>query len=329
MRNDAVAKCDSSVFHLAGWRQALQATYGYSFVEAGWDAGGDAVAFGRVESWLTGRRLVALPFADHCEPMLDGRQGAAALAEWIRREYEQERWRYIEIRPLDSERFAGTALAPSRSFWLHWLDLEPCAEALFRNLDKDRLQRRIRRAERAGLLYRRGATPDLLEGFYRLLLKTRRRQALLPQPRRWFENLLKFLDGQAEIRLASQGATPVGALFTLRSGGTVVYKYGCSDERFHRLGVMPFLFWKLIEESKREDAERIDFGRTDLDHAGLIAFKDHFGGRRRRLTYLRYPAEATTAGSAPGGMGPVRQLFRLLPDAAAAALGGATYKHFG
>lgn len=324
-----MAKSFISAFHSDGWRQALQATYGYSFVDARWEAGEKAVAFGGVKSWLTGRRLVSLPFADHCEPLVSGCEGAMALAEWIRREYVRGKWSYIEIRPLDSARFAGTVLAPSRSFWLHWLDLEPSAEDLFRSLKRDNLQRRIRHAERQGLLYQRGATPELLEVFYRLLLKTRRRQGLLPQPRRWFENLFKFMGGAVEIRLASQGANPVGALFTLRCEGTVVYKYGCSDERFHHLGAMPFLFWKLIEESKREGAERIDFGRTDLDHTGLIAFKDNFGGRRQRLTYFRYPAEAATASSAYDGMGLARRVFRVLPDAAAAALGGFAYRHFG
>jgi len=68
-----------------------------------------------------------------------------------------------------------------------------------------------------------------------------------------------------------------------------VYKYGCSDEKFHHLAGMPFLFWKLIEESKALGAEQIDFGRTDMDNDGLVEFKDRFGTTRQRLTYYRYP----------------------------------------
>ncbi len=30
----------------------------------------DGVVFCEVDSWLTGRRLVSLPFSDHCEPLL-------------------------------------------------------------------------------------------------------------------------------------------------------------------------------------------------------------------------------------------------------------------
>jgi lipid II:glycine glycyltransferase (peptidoglycan interpeptide bridge formation enzyme) len=253
----------------------------------------------------------------------------AVLQEWVPEEQQRAKWNYIQIRPTRSKGVARTGMAESSEFWLHVLSLEPPTEKLFKSLNKDNLQRRIQRAEREGLLYQRGTSPELLDAFYGLLLKTRRRQALLPQPRKWFENLLKYMSPDAEIRLASKGATPVGAIFTLRHKGTVVYKYGCSDERYHNLGAMPFLFWKMIEESKNEGAEQIDFGRTDLDHAGLIAFKDHFGATRRRLTYLRYPPEAAAASNIPTGLGFARRLFRVLPDFAAAGLGRIAYRHFG
>lgn len=320
-------------FHSAGWRQSLRATYGYLIVDSvgksheEFEGGG--VEFGSVESWLTGRRLVSLPFADHCEPLVDGREGVVALVDWIREEYKRGRWRYIELRPINSDRFAGTELTPSRSYWLHMLSLEPSIEALFRNLDKNCLQRRIRHAGREKLIYRRGTTPDMLDAFYRLLLKTRRRQSLLPQPRKWFENLLRFMGPEAEIRLAIKNTTPVGALFTLRHGDSVIYKYGCSDERFHPMGAMPFLFWHLIEESKGEGAAWIDFGRTDLNQVGLLTFKDHFGGRRQRLTYLRYPPEAEATVEVPSEMRFARRIFHLLPDGASTVLGGLAYRHFG
>jgi lipid II:glycine glycyltransferase (peptidoglycan interpeptide bridge formation enzyme) len=40
---------------------------------------------------------------------------------------------------------------------------------------------------------------------------------------------------------------------------------------------MPFLFWKLIEDSKASGAWKINFGRSDLNHEGLFSFKDKFG----------------------------------------------------
>src|SRR5438067_1875924 len=64
----------ASVFHTAGWMDALRRTYGYepvayttsppcTMLDNGW-------VFCRVRSWLTGRRLVSLPFSDHCDPLV-------------------------------------------------------------------------------------------------------------------------------------------------------------------------------------------------------------------------------------------------------------------
>jgi lipid II:glycine glycyltransferase (peptidoglycan interpeptide bridge formation enzyme) len=118
-------------------------------------------------------------------------------------------------------------------------------------------------------------------------------------------------------------------LFTMRHRGVVVYKYGCSDERFHRLGAMPFLFWKLIEESKAAGAEQIDFGRTDLDNDGLVRFKDQFGTVRRQITYLRYPESAPGKWLALSARSAPRRLFSVLPDALASRAGRLVYRHLG
>ena len=78
----------------------------------------------------------------------------------------------------------------------------------------------------------------------------------------------------AEIRLARKGGVPIAAILSLKHRRTVVYKYGCSDEKFHHLAGMPFLFWKLIEESKDAGAEQIDFGRTDPTMLFHVAIGD-------------------------------------------------------
>ena len=50
---------------------------------------------------------------------------------------------------------------------------------------------------------------------------------------------------------------------------TMTAQWQCSDGKFHHFGAMPFLFWRLIEESKAEGMQKIDFGRTDLDTVSL------------------------------------------------------------
>jgi lipid II:glycine glycyltransferase (peptidoglycan interpeptide bridge formation enzyme) len=196
-------------------------------------------------------------------------------------------------------------------------------------LHKNCLQRRIRRAEREQLSYEKGCSAGLLNDFYRLLMITRRRHQLLPQPRAWFRNLIDCMSPNVEIRLVRKDDIPIAAILTLRHRRTVVYKYGCSDERFHHLAGMPFLFWKLIEESKMAGAEQLDFGRTDLDNKGLIEFKDRFGTSRRRIIYLRYPETAREKGVVASYLQLTRRLFSVLPDTLSSRIGRLLYRHIG
>jgi hypothetical protein len=105
-----------------------------------------------------------------------------------------------------------------------------------------------------------------------------------------------------------------------------VYKYGASDDKLHNLGGMPFLFWKLIEESKAAGAQRIDFGRSDLENPGLITFKNRFGTKKTSLIYFR----ATDAREhAVWGLNAIRPYFHLLPDALCSTAGRMLYRHMG
>lgn len=322
----------ASAFHQRGWLEALARTYDYEpLVLTSTPVGkplSDGIVLCRVSSWITGTRLVSLPFADHCEPLLNDLGESPEFVIWLRAECDRQHWKYVELRPLSGTCDAGSGLQPSRSYHFHELDIRPSLEQIFRGLHKDSLQRKIQRAEREGLSHETGRSEQLVDKFYRLLLMTRRRHQLVPQPRAWFKNLVDRMGLGIEIRLAAKNGIPIAAMLTLRHRSTVVYKYGCSDEKFHNLGGMPFLFWRLIEESKASGAEEIDFGRSDLDNNGLTVFKDRFGTRRKLLTYYRYPN--TRKGVAISGVSPtIRRIFSIMPNAVSSRAGSLLYRHMG
>lgn len=323
----------ATVFHRRGWLKALATTYGYRPIVVTSAPPGeklsDGLVFCEVTSWITGSRLVSLPFADHVEPLVNGTDESLDPTDWMRTECRERNWKYIELRPISAKNNSDSPLFSSQSYWLHTLDLSPSLPQIFGSLHKNCIQRRIRRAEHEQLSYEKGFSERLLDDFYGLLMITRRRHKILPQPRIWFQNLFASMGPDVEIRLARKGRIPIGAILTLRHRSTVVYKYGCSDQKFHPLAAMPFLFWKLIEESKVAGAAKIDFGRTDLGNIGLIRFKDRLGTTRRRLTYFRYPGSTTEKSTTPVGMSTARLLFSVLPDAISSGAGRLLYRHMG
>ena len=140
---------------------------------------------------------------------------------------------------------------------------------------------------------------------------------------------MRFMGDRMEIRVAGKDGTPVAALLTLRHGPSVVYKYGCSDERHHTLGGMPFLFWKLIAESKESGLTEIDFGRSNISQAGLTTFKDRFGTTRKSLPYFRYSPNRQQRSSGLGNSRAMRKVFSILPAAVLPTVGRMLYRHMG
>jgi lipid II:glycine glycyltransferase (peptidoglycan interpeptide bridge formation enzyme) len=220
-------------------------------------------------------------------------------------------------------------LQPFRSYWFHELDLGSSAEQLFQRLHKNSFQRKIKRAEKERLSYETGRSKELVDEFYGLLLMTRKRHHLLPQPRSWFRNVVECMGDKVEVRLARKDRAPVAAILTLRHGSSVVYKYGCSDARLHNLGGMPFLLWRLIEDCKAAGAQRIDFGRSDLNHEGLILFKDRLGTRKTLLTYYRHTSKTSNQQAAPWESQRLRRMISRLPEAFLSQASRVLYKHLG
>ena len=324
----------ASVFHTPGWLEALRLTYGYEpvvFTTSPPQARlTNGIAFCRISSWLTGRRMVSVPFADHCEPLLESDEGGKELIDFFRSSIKGNSWKYIEIRPRSSTLMAQVdCQEKGNSFCFHVIDLDAPVEALFRKLQKSSIQRMIRRAEREGLVCEKGHLEPLLSKFYGLMLKTRRRHKLPPQPISWFRNLITCLGERLNIRVALWNGEPIASILTLCYRGTLVYKYGCSDERYHSLGPVPFLFWDAIREAKKNGLHEFDLGRSDLANPGLINFKTRLGATASKLEYVRFSAPHSAPAAEGRGMQMAKRLFARMPDRLLTAAGKLLYRHSG
>jgi hypothetical protein len=109
----------------------------------------------------------------------------------------------------------------------------------------------------------------------------------------------------------------------------LMYKYGCSDAKFHNLGGMPFLFWKAIQTAKNEGMEQFDLGRSAPDDPGLVAFKGHLGAVASELKYYRDPAPNRKRESSQPKMQWARQVLSCLPEPVVVGAGNLLYRHLG
>jgi hypothetical protein len=145
----------------------------------------------------------------------------------------------------------------------------------------------------------------------------------------WFRQLAASLGERLTIHLAGKDGWPVAGILTLSFKKTVVYKYGASDARHHRLGGMPFLFWRAIQKAQEEDFQELDLGRSDRGQPGLVAFKDHLGASRSDLTYYRWPEPRPGWLRSQASGGAARWLIRHMPNKAVDLTGRLLYRHLG
>lgn len=322
----------ASVFHSPYWLQTLQVVYGYEPVVVTTcppnERLANGLAFCRIKSWLTGRRLVSLPFSDHCEPLTGSPDELDALIMHVNQQVNKNEWKYIGIRPVSCQPSHHTDLSRVVTYYLHCLDLRPSTEQLFRTFHKSCVQRKIHRAEREKLKYEAGASEDLLRKFYRLMVMTRRRQHLPPQPLNWFRGLIAAFGNNLKIRVASKDGVAIASILTISHKRSMFYKYGCSNLAFNKLGGTALLFWKTIQEAKDRGFDEFEMGRSDVENRGLITFKEHWGASGKLIDYWTYPRTgAALLSFSKASLS--RRVVSTVPDLALEKIGKFLYKHIG
>jgi hypothetical protein len=322
----------AALFHSKGWLEALRRTYGFQAVALTTSKPSESLKNGllfcRVQSWLTGPRLISVPFSDHCVPLTGSEEESECLLSRLRREADQAGNKYLEVRSDAAGLGMLAGLTVSATFCLHQLDLQPTLDELFHTFHSNCIRRKIRRAEREGLVYEDGNAEELLVRFYRLTVGTRRRQGIPPQPLSWFRNLIACVGEKLKIRLVSYKGQTAAGILTICHKSTMTYKYACSEPAFHRMGPMQLAIWRAIQDAKENGLLEFDMGRTDWRNQGLLTFKDRWGCVRATLVYLRHPAPAPKCRTDFAGGRLAKRVFAFVPERVLTDVGSLLYHHF-
>ena len=288
----------------------------------------DGLVFCQINTWLSGKRLVSLPFSDHAAVLVDDKDVLRQMFSLVREQIGRKTWKYLEIRPIAPVAGIPLGLSETATFYLHRVALEDPLDTIFKSFHKSCVQRRIGRAEREGLAYSEGRTEELIQQFYGLLLLTHRRHGIPPQPISWFRNLAECLKDNITIRVASKDGHAVASMITLNHKTSMVYKYGCSDERHHNSGGVAFLMWRAIQDAKGRGFKELDLGRTDCDNTGLVNFKNNWGAAQSALSYWGYP-EKSRPNPNRWEVKTAKRIVERLPTAALPMVGQLLYRHMG
>ena len=94
----------ASIFHHVGWLNTLYLTYGYEPVVFSTSPPTsdleNGMLFCRIRSWVTGHRIVSLPFSDHCAFLCEPDEKFESLICYLHTARAGQRWKYLELRPV-------------------------------------------------------------------------------------------------------------------------------------------------------------------------------------------------------------------------------------
>ncbi len=287
-----------------------------------------------IQSPLTGRRLVALPYSDYC-PMLASDDSIAN--ELITRAIElahQYKVRYLELRTGPNEVLARrTDLIETDLCIRPLLSLSPNPDTVWSRLRKP-VQQQVNKSQKLGVQVRIAQQRKEVAHYYRLHLQTCAKKHGVPAPpAQFFYSLWDSFaaNGTMQLLLAEyQNKIIAGMMIIALGNKTVKCAYGASDKRYLYLAPNNLLMWTAIKWGCEHNYQVLDMGLTSRMGKGLMDYKLRWGAVPEPLPYYFYfPVATEQVGMLSQGrkMHFMSNCWKHLPLAITGPLGGCLYRH--
>lgn len=321
------------IYHLSGWKRLIENSFahitGHYFTITGKDGRfRAALPVFEVRSWLTGDRLVSIPFATLCDPLIDTAEDYKTLLVEVEKLSKELKSSYIEIRALNSVELIG-GTAGNDSFKCHYLSLEQEPELISKKFHPS-LRQKLRKVSRSSLEMRIAEDESDMRLFFKLNLLTRKRLGLPPQPYRFFKTLWEtFHPHRMRLAIAEIGNTPIAGVLLFMFKDRISAEFTTTDWNFINSNPVHFLYWETIKWGHAEGYRVFDFGRTEKSNTGLMSFKDSWGTEVVDLPHFYYPAGKNGVGRSPLLHKLAFNVFRKSPQFAARLMGSFCYAHMG
>ena len=361
----------ASFFHSSAWAKVLAESYGYTPLYFTVLENGKLralVPVMEVNSFLTGKRGVSLPFTDYCEPIVSETSEFVVLFNSIIEYGKKKGWKYVELRGgeknlrsqesgVSSQESGGSNLSPKSlvlgpglntehsfnsqpatrnipsciTYLGHTLGLTKGEENIFSNL-RDGTKRNIKKAIKEKVRAEIFNSLESIKEFYRLNCMTRKEHGLPPQPFNFFKKIFDNVisNNLGFVILASYDDKNVAGGVYFHFGEKAVYKYGASEMAYQNLRANNLVMWEAIKWYCHNGFDHFCFGRTEPENQGLIQFKSGWGTAEQKISYYLYDFRKEEFISAKSKVtGFHNKIFRNMPLPLLKKLGSVIYKHVG
>lgn len=322
---------DYTIFHSSAWAKILCDAYGYNpayvalINENKFDF---LMPLMEINSHLTGKRAVGLPFSDFCGPLTKDYRSHQTFLSFLIEQGKISGWDYIEIRGGED---IFNKFNPSVSYLTHEIEFSGNVTGLQSEF-RSSTRRNIKKAEKNGIKVELLGSEDAVNAFYRLNCLTRKKHGLPPQPFSFFKSVYRHIisKNSGMIALASQNSKYVAGALFLHFGKKALYKYGASDPNYDELRANYLIFDKVIKWYSDQGFFALNFGRTSTENYGLRQFKTGWGAKEMLIYYYKYDIQRgmfRTDRQKENGF--YNKIFRNIPVPVSVFIGSKLYRHVG
>ncbi len=303
----------ASLFTSPPWIAAVCRTYGFvPQARIALDASGAPVGglvWVRVDD-ARGCRLLSLPFCDRADPLVPDLTIWNAVSDTATPGEPPFTLRCLDDSPAVAD---GRLRVVGEAAW-HGTPVDAPPEEI-RGRIAPQARRNLAAAARSGVKVDVRDDLDAVHAMHRLHVRLRKtKYRLLAQPVAFFEHIWsEFAPADACVTLLARVDDQViaGAIF-LEWAGVLYYKFGASAPEHLRMRPNDAIYWAAIRHAAERGLRLVDWGLSDRDQPGLVAYKRKWASVERSLLTLR--AGATAA--APRAIdAELAELTRLLTDA--------------
>jgi serine/alanine adding enzyme len=311
----------ASLAHALGWRNVVEKTYHhvplYLMATDGPKIAGILPLF-LIRSPFFGRLLATAPYLSYGGLLADDKKVAQALVHAARTVASEQGAKSVELRGL-SRLDHGLLLKEKYCTFRLCLSLGP--EALWRQFERGRARKAIRKALKAGVVVERG--PQLKTIFANVMSRHMRDLGTPFHRTRFYQRIIEEFSHQSEILLARQGKRYIGGMLLISHKETVHCLYGAGLVKYRSLAPMSLLIWEAIRSACERSCAYFDLGRSRWE-SGTFFFKRQWGAQPIPLFYEYHLAQGGRVPDVDPANPSFRwtiALWKRLPVFAAKALG--------
>ena len=300
----------ATVFHLAGWKDVMQNTFGhrfhYLFAREGDQIRG-LLPLLHIKSRLSGHFLTSMP-GGLCVDEDDNGEAAERLIERAKELVRTNEARYLVLRD-SHHRWDVPELVTNEDHCTLVVKLSGDPEQVWRKIKK-RARQLTNKAIRAEVEVVIG--PDALDDFYPVYLRAMREMGTPTLGLRFFRNVASQVPAHFDLMIVRHDRQTLGGGCMAPFKDTVYCTWGGMLREFYDLRPNHLLYWETLKYGCENGFQWVDLGRSQRD-SGTFTFKRNWGAEPRPL-YQQYYLNGTSQPPPVGSSMKADAKYRLLAN---------------